>query len=116
MRRLFIIAMVVLLPLRAWAGDLMGVQMSTIGLAPHVSSAMEPGCVMHVVAGAPKADAEALPGAGEACASCDLCIPMTEPERVEFESGGNAAHAKPVTGSAAFVSALPARTLEPPIP
>jgi hypothetical protein len=117
-RRLFIMLMIALLPLRGWAGDLMSVQMATGGLAPQVASAMPPGCPMHTQADAARADGAASHtsvSATENCTCCDLCVPMAELSGARLEPVGFAAHAKPLTGGIEFRSASPARAVEPPI-
>ena len=114
MSRLFVIFMIVLLPLRGWAGDLMSVQMATSGLAGHAASAMPPDCPMQL------APADALhpddhAAQMEGCGSCDLCIPMAELAGAALGPVGFAAHEKPLMAGAGFSSASPAPTVKPPI-
>lgn len=117
MSRLFVMFMIVLLPLRGWAGDLMSVQMATSVLASHAGSAMPPDCPMRAQPGAAELDAKASPApAGtESCTSCDLCIPLAELSDARLDTLSFAAHAKPLMSGVDFISALPAPTLKPPI-
>jgi len=109
--------MIVLLPLRAWAGDLMGVQMVASGLTAQAASAMPPGCPMHAQAGATDADTKAPPAQPgvESCTSCDLRRPMAEPADTSLVTASFAAHAKPLVHSVDFISVPLAPTLKPPI-
>ena len=116
MTRLILIVMIVLLPLRSWAGDLMGVQMamSASGGAP-VVSAMPADCPMLTTADA-EADANKMPaGMLGCCTSCELCIPFAELISTKFDVVTFAAHAKPLTGLVDFKSAAPAPAFKPPI-
>ncbi|MET0335348.1 MAG: hypothetical protein ABW190_13830, partial [Rhizobacter sp.] len=75
MRRWLVLMMIVLLPLRGWAGDLMSVQM-VMG-AEH-SMAMPADCPMQSTAAAPSNDIHEMnadAGSMTNCSSCDLCIP-----------------------------------------
>jgi hypothetical protein len=98
MKRLFILIMVALLPLRGWAGDLMSVQMVMGAVAPHVASVMPADCPMRAQVAADASSPSGMDG----CVCCDLCIPM---------AGLTWARLKVV----AFVSASPTPTLRPPI-
>ena len=116
MKRLLVLLMIVLLPLRGWAGDLMGVQMAASGLASQVASAMPADCPMksmHVPASVD--DASPAPSATEGCTSCDLCLPMAEPASLRFDAVAFVAHAAPPMGGVAFLSASPALAFKPPI-
>lgn len=117
MGRLFIVFMIVLLPLRAWAGDLMGVQMAASGLTAQAASGMPSGCPMHAQAGATDVESKASPAqsGGGSCTSCDLCIPMAEPADTSLVTASFAAHAKPLLHSVDFISVPLAPTLKPPI-
>jgi len=114
MRRLILIVMIVLLPLRSWAGDLMGVEMAMSGTVPVLASAMPADCPM-LAAGTAEADGGKTPPGMGCCTSCELCIPFTELMSSKLDVVTFAAHAKPLTGLADFQSAAPAPTLKPPI-
>ena len=112
--RLLIILLIALLPLRSWAGELMGVQMATGSAAAQLASAAMPAdCPM--LSAADKDHAKPAQPGSECCASCELCTPMAElvsamPEVVAF-----AAEAKLLMGRVDFQSAAPAPMLKPPI-
>jgi len=106
MQRLFLLVLIVLLPLRAWAGDFMSVQMATTsGSAAPAAHAMPPGCPMHATADT----------AMENCGSCELCIPFAEMSTSQLVIVEIAAHATPLMGGVDFISAAPAPALKPPI-
>lgn len=114
MARLFIVFMIVLLPLRGWAGDLMSVDAAMSHLSPHVAGAMQAHCPMHADA---KADASSHASAGtHGCNACGLCIPMAEPVTARLDAVTFAAHATPVMDDVVFISATPVPTIRPPIP
>src|SRR5688572_31226775 len=77
-RHLFVLLMMVLLPVRAWAGDHMVIQMATRAAEAQVAGTMPPDCPMHLQAGAdaPDHDRSDMPAGMEGCGSCDLCIPL----------------------------------------
>ncbi len=118
MRRWFILLMVVLLPLRGWAGDLMSVQMAAMNAPAHALAAMPVDCAMHLGAHASD-DGEsspAHPGGGmKGCSSCALCLPLAELASGSVEAVSLAAHRQPLMMQAAFVSASLAPAVEPPI-
>lgn len=97
--------LIVLLPLRAWAGDLMSVQMAASNSTVSASQAMPPGCPMHATADA----------ATESCGSCELCIPVAETSTAALDIVELAAHAKPLMGGVDFISVASAPALKPPI-
>jgi hypothetical protein len=115
--RLFVIFMIVLLPLRGWAGDLMSLQMAMSGAAPGAASAMPADCPMHSQADASSngADDAPMPAGMQNCSSCELCIPMAELAEARLDLLTFAAHAKPLMGRVDFISAAAAPTLKPPI-
>ncbi|RZI86746.1 MAG: hypothetical protein EOP38_00145 [Rubrivivax sp.] len=118
MRRLLILMMIVLLPLRGWAGDLMSVHMVTGGLSSKAAAAMPPGCPMHAQTGqshtAQDADGQDH-GEMKNCASCDLCIPMAELAQARFDGTTFAKHVQPQTSGPDLVSASLTPTVKPPI-
>jgi hypothetical protein len=111
MKRLFILIMVALLPLRGWAGDLMSVQMAMGAVAPHVASVMPADCPMHAQVAADASLSSGMDG----CVCCDLCILMAGLTGARLEVVAFTAHAAPTTAEVDFVSASPAPTLRPPI-
>lgn len=120
MRRLLILIMIVLLPLRGWAGDLMSVQMAmSSAVSASMDAAMPPGCPMHSQASQahPGSDTDGSQSQGDMknCASCGLCVPLAELAHARFDSVAFAGHAQPVIGDAEFVSASLAPTVKPPI-
>lgn len=119
MRRLLILVMIVLLPLRSWAGDLMGVEMAARSTVSAMAGAMPPGCAMHhsqpSQAHTPEANVGHAHSDGKTCASCGLCIPMAELAVARLEVTTFAMHTPPLMGSADFMSASLAPTVKPPI-
>jgi hypothetical protein len=119
MQRWMLLVMVLLLPLRGWAGDLMGVHMATSGHATQASTAMPPGCPMHAgeQASAKGQSAEAhAAGAGmDGCSSCELCVPLAELPGGRLEAVRFAAHEPPQQFPVGFVSTVPAPAVKPPI-
>ncbi len=120
MRRLLVIlVMILLLPLRGWAGDVMGVQMAARGALAQVADDMPPGCPMHAQAGQVQAgddaDGTQVHGDMKNCASCGLCIPLLALDVARLDAVTFARHLKPSMGFAGFVSASVAPTVKPPI-
>ncbi len=120
MKRLFVLLMILLLPLRGWAGDAMGVQMAAGGLASQTVGAMPADCPMrsmHLQASTHESthDTSPAPAGTDVCASCDLCLPMAELASPRFDVVAFGAHAAPPMGGVAFFSASPALALKPPI-
>ncbi len=109
--------MIVLLPLRGWAGELMGLQMAMSGTVAGAASAMPADCPMHAEAAAASngADDAPLPPGMQNCSSCELCIPLAETAEARLDLFTFAAHAKPLMGRVDFISAPAAPTLKPPI-
>lgn len=113
MVRLFIMLMIVLLPLRGWAGDLMSVNAAMSNVSPHASGAMQAHCPMHAEA---KADSSSqTPSGTHGCNACGLCVPMAEPVTGRLDVVAFAAQATPVMDRVVFSSATPSLTLRPPI-
>lgn len=120
MRQFLVLMMIVLLPLRGWAGDLMGLQMAThqgshaeAAVTPH---AMPSDCLMHKANPATPAD-DPVPAAPDhgGCSSCQLCLPLAASPAVHLHIVSFARHAKPAMGDTGFASALPSLALKPPI-
>jgi hypothetical protein len=116
-RRLFVLLMIVLLPLRGWAGEIMAVQMATIGMTGESSAGMPPDC--HLLMASPSAATDAQDTrAGTdmpSCESCDLCLPMAEVAAVQSLQASFADHVKRAPRGAAFLSVAPAPGFKPPI-
>jgi hypothetical protein len=112
-KRLVILLIIALLPLRGWAGDLMSVQMAAGGLPAQVG-AMPADCPMlsvQVDAG----DVSQAPTGPTGCASCDLCLPMAELASQQFGVITFAAHTAPAIDGVDFCSAATALAFKPPI-
>jgi hypothetical protein len=113
-----VLVMVLLLPLRVWAGDFMSVRMAAGGTPPAMSAAMPADCPMLSqpdTAGAGDGGGSTSAGMAD-CMSCDLCIPVAEVARAPLEAISFARHALPPTVGVAFASAPPAPAFKPPIP
>jgi len=119
MQRLFILLMIVLLPLRGWAGDVMSVRMATGGSVFLMADAMPPDCPMHAQAGQASAAADVSGeqpfGGMKNCASCGLCIPLAELTAARLELVTFATHVQPLMGNSDFMSASVAPAVKPPI-
>jgi hypothetical protein len=119
MRRWLVLVMVLLMPLRALAGDFMGVQMALGGGLPSASAgAMPADCPMLAQAHAaahPDAGAVLSSGGAPGCTSCDLCLPIAEWPAATLEVATFAGHEQPLMGGVAFESVAPAPSLKPPI-
>jgi len=122
MRRWLVLLMVVMLPLRGWAGDLMSVQMATMNAAADTVAAMPADCPMHIAshAEAQASDAtEPTPahtGSGmQSCSSCELCIPLAKLACGSLEAVSFAVHEQPLMPSVDFASASLAPVVKPPI-
>ena len=114
MRRLLILILIVLLPLRGWAGNLMSVQMATSGVVSVAveAAAMPPGCPMQAHS---ETDGSHPHGGMKNCVSCGLCIPLAELACVRLDIATFAGHVQPVIGDADFESISLAPTVKPPI-
>ena len=122
-RFLLIGLLVVLLPLRGWAGDIMAVDMVTgaasklvmnsdtrgdVAAAPSLAS-MPPDCMM---------SAQTTPDSATHCSNCDtceLCLAVVNPAAVFWSSGQWLRHSSPLATNASFTSAGSASNLKPPI-
>lgn len=117
MNRLFLLLLIVVLPLRGWAGDLMSVQMAMNGLALQAAEiAMPADCPMQSMqAAASTDDTTQAPAGVPDCTTCDLCLPIAELASARFDLAPFAARAAPPLRGVAFFSASPAHALKPPI-
>lgn len=112
--------MMVLLPLRGWAGDVMGVQMATNHAATQAqaqaapsAAALMPGCPMHPQAATPDGSPSDPHTAN--CTACDLCTPMAELPSAAHPLVVHGTDTQPRMLTASFVSAALAPTVKPPI-
>lgn len=127
MRYFWIVMMVVLLPLRGWAGQLMSVDMAMQQVAQAVTSAdgshlmtlafMPDDCPMHAMASettsnAP-ADASGPPCSG--CDTCELCLTIASFTPSQFHATAFSPTTAPAAMPHGFVSADRASRLKPPI-
>lgn len=113
MHRLLVIIMIVLLPLRGWAGDLMSFQMAASSAVAHVADDMPPACPMH--AQTDQAQTNHAQPDMKNCASCGLCIPLADLAFSRFDLVTATKDTQPLFGTANFASALVAPTAKPPI-
>lgn len=113
MHRLLVIIMIMLLPLRGWAGDLMSFQMAASSTAAHAADAMPPACPMHAQTGQAHTN-QAQPDMQD-CAACGLCIPLADLAFSRFDLVTATKDTQPLFGTANFASALVAPTAKPPI-
>ena len=127
MRYFWIIVMLVLLPLRGWAGQLMSVDMAMQQVAQAVTSAdgshpmtlasMPDDCPMHAMAtettsnGQP--DSSSPPCSG--CDTCELCLTIASFTPSQFHATVFSPTTAPAAMPHGFVSADRASRLKPPI-
>lgn len=116
MRRWFVLLMVLLLPLRAVAGDAMSVGMALAEQAPAVASGMAPGCLMHMASAseAPTTDDAPAPMSVAECGSCALCFPVAQVDTVAVADSSRLADARPAPGDDRYLSATALGLLRPP--
>ena len=117
MSRWFVLLLVILLPLRGWAGDLVAID-TAVGKAatPHVAASMPSDCPMHAQAATlAEGDADAAAGGMPGCGSCELCVPVAEVAAPRTDVAPLARHVKRSHAAASFVSASAATRLRPPI-
>lgn len=117
--------MILLLPLRGWAGNFMGVQMAFTESAAHSAAAMPPDCSMQMSAQAQDAGEEHSSHSShsssnsetgkQSCSACQLCTSMAEPFCNGIEAGAFAVHEAPLMFQVSFVSTALAPITKPPI-
>ena len=122
-RFLLIGLLVVLLPLRGWAGDIMAVDMvagATSKLA--VNSDMRAAVAAVPSQAAMPADcmmfAESSPDAATHCSNCDtceLCLAVVSSTTLVWAASQWLRHSSPLATNASFTSAASASNLKPPI-
>jgi hypothetical protein len=115
-RRLILILMIAVLPLRSWAGDVMSIAMHT---ATEVAGeAMPADCPMHESAEAAESVDHGVGSSSPTspmCDVCDLCLPFTDLVAPVFTPGGDNTQAAHDDVSIVDLSADTARDLRPPI-
>ena len=118
-RYLLIALMIVLLPLRGWAGDIMAVDMAAttvmqanmVGATDEtIQAAMPVDCIMQPQA--PSADVAAQCCS---CETCELCLAVASLTTAPWVSSPLVRHSSPLALSASFTSAASAANLKPPI-
>ena len=114
MRRFLLILFVLVLPLRAVAGDLMALAMATLphGTPAAEAAAMAPDCETHHAAAAADHHGEEDEGqTHDEC--CALCLPMTQTGALSLQRV-DIAHRVAAASESSFLSAAPSRSLRPP--
>lgn len=125
--RLLLILMMVLLPLRAWVGDAMAINMAAQQVqvvqvvqatAPPSTEAMPDDCPMKA-GGDSDLSADGVQAAGTAttcnCDTCDLCLALASLTFVNLGAASFIPHAPPPTSGTRFSSAERGINLKPPI-
>ncbi len=116
-RLMFIALMLVLLPLRGWAGNVMAVDMyATSVLQAKIASTasqtlMPPDCAMHSQAGP---DGDAAPHCSS-CDTCELCMVAANLAPAVCSADRLARQPSLLAFNASFSSATSAANLKPPI-
>lgn len=116
MRFLFIILMLVLLPLRGWAGNVMAVNMAATtvaqskinSIASQVS--MPADCAMHSQSSTNDAAVYC-----SNCDTCELCLAVANLTLVSWSASQLIRHSSPLAFDASFSSAVRAPNRKPPI-
>jgi hypothetical protein len=116
-KRLCLIVLILLLPLRGWTADAMAVAMGMHGLAAASAQAalsdMPADCPMLSIAGQAAADGS-VSGTGKTCNTCQLCMGVAAPFAVAVEPTMSDAASAPAHRPAAFISADLALSAKPP--
>ena len=130
MRHLLLVVMMILLPVRGWAGDHMAVSMAAGMAANMVTSAtaktgestMSTDCPMHLQTLAADTANDSNPtskgqlGSGcNSCDSCELCLALATVTQVAWPSDAARPHIAPLAMGIAYHSADSASSLKPPI-
>jgi hypothetical protein len=120
MRRWFVLLMIVLLPVRGWAGDFMGIQMAMAAGATPAAHEMPTDCPMHASADmsthdGDSSDAPTDDGPGSNCTSCQLCTPVAQLPTAPLLRAHAPVRSAPESARTDFVSALLPPAVEPPI-
>jgi len=106
--------MIVLLPLRGWAGDVMGIDMTMRQATHQQGAAMPPDCPMNLTL-MPGVEGDEPLAAMQGCGSCELCIPVAEAGVFDPDIAAHARHAKPACAASEFLSVTPAPSFKPPV-
>ena len=118
MRRLFLILMIVLLPLRAWAGDMMAVGMVTVNPAAQVPcaghDAVESGASQHATDSTDPADINSNAHC-ETCVVCQICHSVALASLASVHPPSVSSPPQPASNGARFASAPLVIGLKPPI-
>ena len=113
-RRLFLILLALVLPLRAVAGDLMALGMAQMHSPQTTQSAPMPAdCPMHTAGPGKHHDSPSQSGEVQ-CESCALCFPVAQLAEFPALQRPEYPQARPQSGDADFLSATLARSLRPP--
>jgi len=113
-RRLFVLTMLVLLPLRGLAADMLGIEMALARGAGAGAAVMAPDCLPQAHAHGDPAQAESDPGS-DSCGSCELCLTALQLPAVDLCIASLSGSDEPPSRGTTFLSALPAPSLRPPI-
>ena len=127
MRYLLITLMIVLLPMRGWAGNAMAVDMaaqqvlsaqtrmaSTVAMA--TDSAMPADCTMHTQALDDKADKTSPASAHcNSCDTCELCLALASVAQATWPAGTVSRPGAPLAAGKDHRSAFRAASYKPPI-
>lgn len=123
MRRILIILMIALLPLRSWAGDLMAVSMSTEALtvasasiAVHQVTADTKDCAGHSGPQSLTSDAIALDDSHcKTCVTCQICHSVALVNLATVASNTAPRNLRTTPIASIFASATLATSVKPPI-
>jgi len=114
-RRLFLILLVLVLPLRALAGDFMALGMAKVHVSQATPSApMPPDCAMHMAGSGKHHDSSSSQTGEVQCESCALCFPVAQFAGFPPLQRSEHPEARPRSGDADFLSAPLARSFRPP--
>ena len=119
MRRLFIILMIALLPLRSWAGDAMTLQMAVGQLTSSAQATTQMVADCHgqnaELSNAGSANDSAADGRCDTCGTCELCHSVALADFSFSELPSLSAPSFLSSDSTGFASAPRALNLKPPI-
>ena len=123
-RRFFLVLLVVLLPLRVWAGDAMSMAMATGGshaatmtadCGMQMQASIDTGTGAHDVDNVDHGDDPQPPAGDDGCAACALCFAATPLPAVAASFGEATPPSPALAPGPAFRSSDPSRALRPPI-
>jgi len=139
MRFLVLALMIVLLPLRSWAGDVMALEMAqqqSAATKTGVAHAMPAGATAHLTSNATPYNSGHCPDQAQAnvgvqaatsdsqdtaqdhcntCTACQVCHSVAVASEVQLPVVHHLPHYVPTTSTATFTSAAPAPGFKPPI-